>query len=102
MKAAISSGNVLYRDAIAEHNTDRCYVSKSPGMEQFPDVKPHAVVSDSMLSASSSFGPVRAHVCNCGAYAVEELFFRKEQHFDWMNLHKQIFVCWPLSWSPGH
>ncbi|KAL3136885.1 hypothetical protein ABBQ32_006497 [Trebouxia sp. C0010 RCD-2024] len=34
------------RDAIVEHNTDRCYVSKNPGMEQFPDVKPHAEAKD--------------------------------------------------------
>ena len=47
----MSNGYVLYRDAIAEHNTDRCYVSKNAGMEQFPDVKPHAVVSASMLRA---------------------------------------------------
>ena len=25
----------------------------------------------------------------------EELFFPKEQRFDWMNLHEQNFVCWP-------
>ena len=33
------------RDAIAEHNTDRCYVTKTEGMPQFPDVKPHPSVS---------------------------------------------------------
>lgn len=29
------------RDAIAEHNTERCYMTKTQGMPQFPDVKPH-------------------------------------------------------------
>lgn len=34
------------RDAIAEHNTERCYVTKNQGMEQFPDVKPHPLEQD--------------------------------------------------------
>ena len=61
--AAMSNSNVLHRDAIAEHNTDRCYVSKSPGMEQFPDVKPHAVVSATMLPANQPVMSLYVHVC---------------------------------------
>ncbi|DBB04658.1 TPA: hypothetical protein ACH3X1_012721 [Trebouxia sp. C0004] len=34
------------RDAIAEHNTDRCYVTKTEGMAQFPDIKPHPSEQD--------------------------------------------------------
>ena len=51
----MSTSNMLCRDAIAEHNTDRCYVSKNPGMEQFPDVKPHAEVKASILPACLQF-----------------------------------------------
>ena len=57
----MSVDNVACRDAIAEHNTDRCYVSKNPGMEQFPDVKPHAVVRAS-ISISSRL--IYVHMCN--------------------------------------
>ena len=69
VRAAMSSGNVLYRDAIAEHNTDRCYVSKSPGMEQFPDVKPHAVVSASALHANLRVLGMSVHMCEFGTFA---------------------------------
>lgn len=68
MRAALSNVTVIYRDAIAEHNTDRCYVSKSPGMEQFPDIKPHAVVGASRLRAINHFR-VCTRVCNFGAFA---------------------------------
>jgi len=36
------------RDAIAEHNTARCYMAKGARLEQFPDVRPHP--SDDDLS----------------------------------------------------
>lgn len=65
----MSNGYVLYRDAIAEHNTDRCYVSKNAGMEQFPDVKPHDVVSASMLHAHLHVVSLSARVCKFGAFA---------------------------------
>lgn len=65
----MSNDYVLYRDAIAEHNTDRCYVSKSPGMEQFPDVKPHAMVSASMLHIHLQVLSLYACVCKSGASA---------------------------------
>lgn len=35
----------LHRDAIAEHNTARCYMAKGARLEQFPDVQPHPSVS---------------------------------------------------------
>ena len=48
---------------------------------------------------SSAWLHVHVHVpgwmCPC-------LFFPKEQYFDWMNLHKQNFVCWPSGSPQGH
>ena len=36
---------IVHRDAIAEHNTARCYMAKGARLEQFPDVQPHPSVS---------------------------------------------------------
>ena len=49
-QASLPVSTLFCRDAIAEHNTDRCYVTKTEGMAQFPDVKPHSSVSQFELS----------------------------------------------------
>lgn len=32
--------NASHRDAIRVHNTPRCFLGSSPGLEEFPDVRP--------------------------------------------------------------